>query len=190
MFRVVLLLFGVIFTTLSAASDLITVGRESVDISSGSYKLHIGFDPSQLRVRSSFCVDDGYTVQDSSFHIEYVALTQACDWNGLPSGQYEYFFKSRMKDVQKIASYNAGDIDIAKFTKGEKEFYYISAFDTRGNVFVLDFEGSLASQVCSSCALIEPSKRMDSSFTESLIEYNIAGNYFGRDSERGGLFPF
>lgn len=190
MSRVVLLFLSVICTTLNAASDRITVSKDSVDVSSGGFALHIGFDQRSYRARSGSCVDDGFTVQESGFHIEYVALTQVCDWNGLPSGLYEYFFKSRMKDVQKIESYKAGDIDIVKFTKGEKEFYYISSFDVRGYIFVLDFQGSLASQVCPSCAPLYPAKRMDSAFDESIIEYNIAGNYFGRDSERGGLFPF
>lgn len=173
---------------LSAASNEIAISKNTIVALSDGKQLQIQFNPSAYRNRSTMCVRNGLTIQEPNFHVEYVGLDQACEWTGLPSGLYEYFFKTRMKGVELVKRYKGTGFAVAKYQKGSGVFYYLSAYDVFGNIFILDYDGSLVSQVCAECDKIAPSERVVTDFDESLIDYNVIGDYFHREMG-GGLFP-
>lgn len=188
MSRVVILWIALL--SFLVASNKISIGPNTVGIESGGQSLQLQYAPNTFRVHGGMCVNRGFTIQESDFHVEYVAIGQVCEWTGLPSGLYEYFFKSRIKNVQSVAHYKTDDFKITKYQKKEGGvFYYLSMYDVFGNIFVLDYTGDLVTQVCAQCQKIESSERVKFVFDESLIDYNVVGNYFHRESG-GGLLPF
>ncbi|MFP4485984.1 MAG: hypothetical protein ACLFOC_03420, partial [Campylobacterales bacterium] len=156
-------------------TNSIDVSSDKIVAKSGDLEFVLNFPPQDRDSEAGQCVSRAFMVDEESFHAEYVKLGADCEWTGLASRFFIDFMKRKVENVEKLKGYEVEEIEIAKYSKDGGEFYVITTYDTFGDLFVIDYDGSIATQVCKSCELIPESKRADFRFKESLVENNMLG---------------
>jgi hypothetical protein len=176
------------FVSLSfATSNSIDVESDKIVAKSGDLEFTIEFPAGDRNSEPGQCVERAFLIDEQNFHVEYVKLDMDCAWTGLANRFFIDFMERKVEGMEKVKGYKVEQIEITQYSKDSGEFYVITTYDSFGNLFVIDYDGSIATQVCKSCQLIPESKRADFRFKESLVENNIAGNYF--EKEGHGLIP-
>ncbi|MCK9162166.1 MAG: hypothetical protein ACOX39_02830 [Arcobacteraceae bacterium] len=128
------------------------------------------------------CVASGYMISDQNIHIESIKLRSWCMWKGLASSYYQNFLNANLKGLKLKQRYKEGRYDIFLYQKDDMEFYFISTYTASSKIFILDYEGFLAAQLCNKCYLIDRSMQLDSKIYKSMLERDMIEGYFSRIS--------
>ncbi|MFA6685003.1 MAG: hypothetical protein WCS26_07050 [Arcobacteraceae bacterium] len=132
--------------------------------------------------RYDSCVFNGFTIDDTNKHIEYIKLHSWCQWNGLSSSFYQNFLNLNIKKLQLIKSFVKDKYNIFLYAKNGKEFYFVHTYDVTSDLFIIDYDGSFVTKICKECYLIDKSLRFDEKIDKSLVERNFIEGYFSRES--------
>lgn len=141
------------------------------------------------------CVQDGYTIKtkfsDTELFIEHIALDVTCVWNGLAHGMYIDFLEDKIKSGRmKLIE----QIDIQKYEfsvyKTDKDciLYLIVIYNGTDTTFIVDKNGTFYNDLLSKLDPTIKSKNSEAkctvTFSSSLLDNNIFGNYFENLSKR------
>ncbi len=153
--------------------------------------------PSEKQAKSKnldTCVFDSLYLRDKNdkydFSLDYIDLDVTCEWSGFSKSEYLSHIKnsSRFTHLKYLDKYESENIDITKYQTDKKcEFYLVSIYGNDEDIFIIDKNGALTSDIVNDLNLdmkVDIKNSCDNTTLElkhSIIKNNFFYKYFKKE---------
>ena len=129
------------------------------------------------------CTNHSFTVDNIDLHIEYIELSQGCNWTALGESYYMNFLHDEFKRSKIVKTINEGRVTIYKYQSNDKYFYFISLYGTTSTTFIVDYTGDLSTKLANIDLHLQDYEKLieNEKLSKSLLD-NFFKGYFYRDS--------
>lgn len=153
----------------------------------------IKLNNANFKIHSFGCTDYSYTFTEDNkeygkLFVENIELSFNCRWNGLPSGFFEYNFRSNLKlsDVETVENIDIGGYSFRTFKVDDSYYSIIYIYLGQSDRFIVDYEGRLYDELLKSFKKdyvnkFINKKRFYKYYDDSLVRKNIINHYFSAE---------
>ena len=177
-----LLAFFVLVSTGCHYQPYIKVEHNQIIINENSKVTKIDIQ-NKLVNKFQSCTNHSFTVDNIDLHIEYIELSQGCNWTALGESYYMNFLHDEFKRSKVVKTINEGRVTIYKYQSNDKYFYFISLYGTTSTTFIVDYTGDLSTKLANIDLHLQDYEKLieNEKLSKSLLD-NFFKGYFYRDS--------
>lgn len=144
---------------------------------------------------SSFCTNSSFisnsSKENDNIFIEYINLSDNCNWNGLQRGYFEDLFKTTLK-IKSFKVIKRIDYENYEFNTYliDNQYYLnmIYKYNYKEDSFIIDYDGKLFNKLIK---MFNPNyidesinkPRFSAQYFNSLVRMNLINSYFSKERE-------
>lgn len=169
--------------------------KTNLTLKTGNSVIDIRFTKPNYTYTTTSCVDNSYTISDNherygKLFIEYIDLSNRCEWKGLASGHFVYEYKKQLKldSLERVESIEKDAYVITTYRVNKTSYMnVIYAYKYEKDILIIDHLGILSEEILSSLGTslskYRSKKRFEADYNYSLVKFNLFFNYFNTTDE-------
>jgi len=167
------------FLFIGCATPNHTLTEQSIIINTAAVEYSKKFQNQTITYPHTSCVQNGIAIKSDELSLEKIVTKPNCQWSGSAIGFYKDFLAKNFTDLKLVDSYRQDTLEIYQYETEGTMFYFISYYEGRGDIFIVDYVGNMATSLSKEkFKTIEKSQQVKKRLTENLIKNTPFGSYF------------
>ncbi len=156
-----------------------TLTEQSITINTATVEYSKKFQNQTITYPHTNCVQNAITIKSDELSVEKIVTKPGCQWSGSSVGFYKDFLSKNFTNLKLLDRYSKDTVEIYQYDSEGKVFYFISYYDGKGDIFILDYVGNMATTLSQNkLKTIEKSNQIKTRLSKSLITNTPFGSYF------------